>query len=41
MMACGKSSYYASNLRLYFSKLYGIKTKFFQEFFDKSDKLFE
>jgi len=41
MLVCGKSSYYASNLWLYFSKPYGIKTKSFQEFFDKSDRLSE
>ena len=41
MLVCGKSSYHASNLWLYFSKPYGIRTKFLREFSAKSDRLFE
>lgn len=41
MLVCGRSSYYARNLSLYFSKLYETTTRFLQEFFDKSDRLFE
>jgi hypothetical protein len=41
MLVCGWSSYYARNLSLYFSKLYETTTRFLQEFFDKSDRLFE
>jgi hypothetical protein len=41
MLVCGRSSYYARNLSLYFSKLYETKSKILQDFFDKSDRLFE